>query len=567
MSLPTPRDFGLPDRFSSWWGSQEEAFERAITTDKRVIAMVAPTGFGKTPVGETLSMFWGARVAYLVVSRALQSQILGDFTHRFDVRGKQNYPCRTLLEAEVDPATATCDQAEGLCEGCQYKDRGCAYFDAVHAATLHDYPLTNYSMWFAMARFKEGLGKFAGLVCDEAHQIPQALCSALRIELGQRTTEQFTRRPLPGMQSLDLWREWSCNHLYVLRPRLDSMQQAARGQGRQSWELKELKGLVGALEDLARASGDWVEDRSAWAAKERIGFEPLSPAPYAERLLFQGIKHVLLMSATLRPKHLELLGLSMADVEFAEFPSNFPVVRRPVTHVKTVQHKASMSVEAKVEAVRRVDQIIAGRLDRKWLIDTVSFDRSAFIREHSQYGYFMVANTPSKDGLSAADAMERFKAADPPQGLIGPSFRTGYDLPGQLCEFAILFKVPFMDGRNPLTAARRAADPLWEKLAVMVEIVQFFGRGMRSAADQCEGFIVDDQFSWFFRDCAQLGFVPQWFISAVRLNQAIPRPLAKLEGGQIDGYQKEDEAGTVSRSDQALQGCVGCREDSNGSSR
>jgi len=537
VSLPTPRDFGLPDRFANWWGHQEEAFERAITSDKRVVALGAPTGFGKSPVGETVSMFWGARVVYLVMDRALQTQVtdpLRGFTHRFDVRGKQNYDCRVLLDAGVDQDNggAKCDKAEGLCETCQFKDRGCHYYDAVTAAIKHDYPLTNYSMWFAMARYKEGLGKFAGLVCDEAHQIPQALCSALRIELGQRTVEQFTRRPLPGMQSLDLWREWAKQHVHVLGPRLDSMQQAARGQGKQSWELKELKGLVGALEDLARASGDWVEDRSAWVAKERVGFEPLSPAPYAERLLFQGIKHILLMSATLRPKHLELLGLDMADVEFAEFPSSFPVARRPVVHVKTVQHKATMTSEAKVEAVRRVDQIIAGRLDRKWLIDTVSFDRSAFIREHSQYSYYMIANTPGRDGLSAADAMERFKLASPPKGLIGPSFRTGYDLPGQLCEFAILFKVPFMDGRNPLTAARRAADPLWEKLAVMVEIVQFFGRGMRSARDQCEGLIVDDMFAWLFRDCVQLGFVPQWFIPAVRLNQAIPRPLAKLGGGQ-----------------------------------
>lgn len=534
MTLPTPHDFGLPARFDTWWGHQEQAFERAISSDKRYVAMVAPTGFGKTPVGETLSMYWGARTAYLVVSRALQSQILDDFTHRYDVRGKQNYECRALVEAGIEPENARCDQAEALCDGCKYREQGCTYFDAVRTATLHDYPLTNYSMWFAMNRYKEGgLGEFTGLVLDEAHSVPAALCSALRIELGQRAVEQFTRRPLPGMQPLDLWREWAATHLHALRPKLDGMAQATRGTGKQSWELKELKGLVSALEDLSVASGDWVEDRSAWQAKERVGFEPLSPAPYAQRLLFRGIPHVLLMSATLRPKHLELLGLNADEVEFLEFPSTFPLARRPIVHVKTVQHKATMTHEAKLEAVRRVDQAISGRLDRKWLIDTVSFDRSAFIREHSKYAYYMIASTPGRDGLSAQDAMEQFKKSSAPKGLIGPNFRTGYDLPGTLCEVAMLFKVPFMDGRNPLTAARRAHDPLWEKLAVLVEVVQFFGRGMRSEGDKCEGLIFDDMWDWFFRDCMQLGFVPQWFAPAVRLNQTIPRPLPKLEeGGQ-----------------------------------
>jgi len=531
VTLPSPHDFGLPERFNSWWGHQEQALERAITSPKRVIAMVAPTGFGKTPVGETLSMYWGARTAYLVISRALQSQIMGDFTHRFDVRGKQNYECLALADGGVEPQFARCDQAEALCEGCKYKDKGCHYFDAVRAATLDDHVLTNYSMWFAMSRYKEGgLGEFNALICDEAHQIPNALCSALRIELAQRAVEQFTRGPVPTSQPLDMWREWAAAHLHTLSPKLDGMQQTARNSGRAPRELKELKGLVSALEDLSRAQGDWVEDRSNLQSPTRAhaGFEPLSPAPYAERLLFRGIKHVVLMSAVLRPKHLELLGLSMDEVEFLEFPSTFAIARRPIIHVKTVQHKSTMSHDAKLEAVRRVDQIISGRLDRKWLIDTVSFDRSKFIREHSNYQFFMIANSPGRDGLSAEQAMEQFKHASPPKGLIGPSFRTGYDLPGTLCETGILYKVPFMDSRNPLTAARRASDPLWEKLSVAVEIWQFFGRGMRNERDQFEGIILDDMFVWFYLECLQLGFVPEYIIPAVKLNQLIPKPLPKL---------------------------------------
>jgi len=187
-----------------------------------------------------------------------------------------------------------------------------------------------------------------------------------------------------------------------------------------------------------------------------------------------------------------------------------------------------MEHSAKLEAVRRMDQVISGQLDRKWLVDTVSFDRSEFIMRYSQYAFFMIANSPGRDGLSAAAAMAQFKLAEPPRGLIGPSFRTGWDLPGTDCELAILFKVPFMDSRNPLTAARRASDPMWEKLMVLIEIIQFFGRAMRSETDSVQGIVLDDMFTWFYWECLQAGFVPRWWAPAVQLNQTIPRPLPKL---------------------------------------
>jgi Rad3-related DNA helicase len=532
MIFPAPTDLGLPQRYNRWRDAQERAFGDVLSTSKPYVALVAPTGFGKSLLAEALALTWGGRSAYLVVSRALQGQLIDPvrgFEHRFDVRGKQNYDCRLLLEHDVDPATARCDQAEALCEGCQYKERGCGYYDALRSARARPHVLPNYAMWLAMARYSDdGLGEFSTLICDEAHSAPGQLCKALRIELTERAVEQFTRHALPAAQSLDAWTRWAAAHAHVLSPKLDALTQQARSTGRAGRELRDLKSLVAGLTDLANAQGEWVEDRSELQYKGRIGFEPLWPAPYAN-LLLRGIKRCVFMSATLRPKHLEMLGIDPAQTEFLEFPSPFPVARRPIIHVKTVQQRADMSMGQQLEAVRRVDQLLGARMDRKWLIDTVSFERSKFIRAHSQHALYMIANGPGRDDLSAEEAMRQFKLADAPMGLIGPSFRTGYDLPGTECEVAILYKVPFLDSRNPLNAARRQSDPQWEKLAVLIEIIQFFGRPMRSADDQCEGLILDDQFGgWFYWDCLKRGFVPQWWAGAVRLNQAVPRALPKL---------------------------------------
>lgn len=531
-SLPPPSAYGLPAHYAAWRPHQARAVSEVLGAERPNVALVAPTGFGKSIAAETIALFNGGRSVYHVVTKPLQDQISRDFSHRYDVRGKSNYDCQLLLDNGVYGARAKCDQAEALCEICQYKDRGCHYFDRVRGAKNAEHVIDNYAFWLACARYNSGaIGAFTTLICDEAHQAVDQLSKALRIELSPMSVERFTGRPLPAPQPNGKWREWALAHLIVLRPKLDALQANARLNGaNRSTEMKELKPLVSALEGLAGLQGDWIEDRSGMGVPReeyrRIGFEPIWPAPYSG-LLFQSAPHRLLMSATIRPKTLELLGLKSEEFKFLEYPSSFPVAHRPVVHVKTVQQRASMSEQQKIEAVRRIDQIIDGRKDRKGIIHTVSFERARYLLEHSRHAQLMIWNEPrSKE--STQSVVQRFKRSPAPAILVSPSVDTGYDFPYQQCEYQIIMKVPFLDRRNPIAGARCKSDENYDSYNAMQSIVQMAGRGMRAADDRCEVLIVDDQFLWFYGKCLKLGFVPAWFAPAVRLGCTIPRAPERL---------------------------------------
>lgn len=532
-ALPPPSAYGLPEHYSVWRPHQARAVSEVLSAGKPNVALVAPTGFGKSIAAETIALFNGGRSVYHVVTKPLQDQISRDFPHRYDVRGKSNYDCQLLLDNGLYGARAKCDQAEALCEICQYKDRGCHYFDRVRGASKAQHVIDNYAFWLAVARYNSGaIGGFDTLICDEAHQATDQLSKALRIELSPVSVERFTGRPLPGQQPNGKWREWALSHLIALRPKLDALQAHARLNGaNRSTELKELKPLVSALEDLAGLQGDWIEDRSGMSAPRedyrRVGFEPIWPAPYSG-LLFQGSPNRLLMSATIRPKTLQLLGLKSEDYQFLEFPSSFPIARRPVLHVKTVQQRASMSEQQKLEAVRRIDQIIDGRKDRKGIIHTVSFDRARYLLEHSRHAQLMLWNEPGRGKESTQSVVQRFKRSAAPAILVSPSVDTGYDFPFAQCEYQIIMKVPFLDTRNPISKARIASDDDYGLYVAMQSIIQMAGRGMRAQDDHCETLITDDQFLWFYGKCLKLGFVPAWFAPAVRLGCTIPRAPERL---------------------------------------
>ena len=132
------------------------------------------------------------------------------------------------------------------------------------------------------------------------------------------------------------------------------------------------------------------------------------------------------------------------------------------------------------------------------------------------------------DSNNTRTTVERFRRAAPPSVLVSPSLTTGWDLPAEDCEYAIIGKIPFPDTRSPITRARTEEDEDYGPYTAMQIIVQASGRGMRSAEDQCEVFILDENWRWFWPKYKT--FAPKWFAESVRRRPplTIPNPLPKL---------------------------------------
>lgn len=494
--------------------------------------MVLPTGAGKslTVVGAALLAGW--RCAILTSTKLLQHQYTEDYTSAgmIDVRGMNAYRCVAFKDEFVHFAESgrwqSCE--EGPCHSghsCSRKPtrnapdaHGCEYYGAVAHARSARLVVTNYKFWMSQYNFGQGLGDFDCLVLDEAHNAPQELADFLSTELSNKDIEGTLMASFPSeIHDVAAWGAWAKREAGRAQSTLETWKPHSKSEMNRFRALKAVARKLTVLQTMNAT--DWVmtEDKGVWH------FDPIWVKAHRETLL-QNVPKVICTSATFNRKTAEMMGIADDTLEWHEAPSDFPINRRPVYYVPTV--KVDFRTDASMERLwmARIDQILRARLDRKGIIHTVSYVRRNYILEHSEFRSRMITH----DSRTAKSAVEQFRASGPGTFLISPSMTTGYDFPGDQCEFQIITKIPFPDSRSPVVKARTAVDKDYPAYIAMQELVQAVGRGMRSAEDQCEAILIDNNAAWFLGHPKYRALAPKWFLDSYRKCETLPLPLPKL---------------------------------------
>jgi len=101
----------------------------------RHVVVSAPTGSGKTVIGECVRRALGGRGTYVCVDKGLQDQVLRDFPYAAVLKGRANYPTLDYPERHAPPERLSCDDCTAeppgrpRCKwcsdtgGCPYRDR------------------------------------------------------------------------------------------------------------------------------------------------------------------------------------------------------------------------------------------------------------------------------------------------------------------------------------------------------------------------------------------------------------------------------------------------------------
>ena len=500
ITLPPPYACGAPEEYTRWRADQEAAISAVVDNPYPVAGLTLPTGAGKSLIVTTVAALTGWRTAILTATRALQDQYLTHFRSLglADLRGQANYPCKTLRRLT---GRGQCD--EGPCRAgvpCQYRWNGCDYDTAVTKAERTRLLVTNYAAWMAQYAYGEGLGQWDLLVLDEAHAAPDAVGDFLSIEVSDRHLREIDVEPL-GSDDVGAWHEWA--------------KATVKRLGRTPFTLRSQRQTVRDLTKLAAITPEgWI-----LAREPARGIHAIEVGPSVPRTLLCGAKRVVLTSATLTRKTAALLGFDPQRMLWLDSRSAFPVERRPVIHVQTCRVDHRLTPNGLKLLVARIDQILAKRGDRKGIVHTGSYERARLIYESSEHQDRLLIHT---DRFGLRNAVDRFTWARPGTVLVSPSVTTGYDFPFRQCEYQIVVKIPWPDSRVPIVKARTAHDPEYPAYLAMQDLVQAVGRGMRSAEDQCETFVLDDHVRWFLFQYRHLA--PRWFLDAYRSQLILPDP-------------------------------------------
>lgn len=549
------QDLGLPDKFRDWRPAQWDATERILGSDKRFVILCAPTGMGKTIVGVAASLLSGDRTVMLTATKGLQDQASGDFaTLSSDIRGLSNYLCPITNQLGI-PRNTTVDQAP--CQfgyGCARRRGGCEFYDRYRIAQESNLVVTNYQMWMNDGAKEESdrgdlqygmpvtgcdleqtlraedRRRVKLLICDEAHSIEDSLSLFLGVDLSRH--ECLAMRidwPDSGL-TVDQWRDWASAWMPKIESRVEQSEARVKSSQGRSWskEHGRLRDLKRKLERLSGMQSDdgWIANETDVQGRSMTGirFDPLNPARYAEQVLWRGIEKIVLVSATVRPKTAELLGIANEDLEFCEYPSSFDPKRRPTVYIPSerMTFKSEQDDQKMRWWLNRFDALVEKNLHHKGLVHCVSYRRMKFIYDNSQYREHMLIHN-SHDRSSVIEA---FRRRDPPAILLSPSVDTGYDFPNDQSRWMIVAKLPFASVQDKVIKARQELDKEYGMYLAAQTLVQMAGRAMRSETDYAACYIMDGNWEWFQGRARK--YFPRWFQEAIQWwdKPGMPDPLA-----------------------------------------
>jgi len=433
-----------------------------------------------------------------------------------DLRGRDNYQCQLRDEY-------TCQ--DGYVAKCKFKGMAqCPASRAEMKMASSWIGVTNYAKWIAAKRFGTGMDHWQQVIFDEAHDMPNALADAMQIKLGDHEINEVLKIDFPDEMdedSMTSWKTWASFARIEAEEQMIEVKEKIRtaSQIKTLWvkHYNHMRSLVRKLSVISTAqSNNWVPDR----VEDGFVFDPIRPGRYGEAILLLMMDDIIAVSATVRPQTMWMCGMSSKDFIFREYPSDFNPADCPVYYIPTMPIDSRHPDQRLVLA--RLDQIASARRDRKGIVHSVSHDRKDAIKQYSRYGQFMIVN---KRREPIYVALDEYRQAGPGFILNSPSVGSGFDFPGDQCEWQFLYKIPF-EPPSKIVRAREDDDSEYRGYKAMQSMVQAFGRGARFRGDRCENFIGDDNLKWFWPKFSHLA--PEWFFKLFKRIAYVPEPLPKL---------------------------------------
>lgn len=540
----TPESLALDNtRFPEFRPAQLEAIEKIAYSDKRFVVLGLMTGTGKSLIAAAAALFTNRRTVILTHTKGLQQQYVDDLSSSglVDIRGRANYEC---------PHADNC--RDGMEIGCTM--RGICTYNIQKAKVINSQlVISNYAYWFAVNALGSGLngldidedtGQITGgvdmLVLDEGHYAPTALSDFLGFTIFDKDIERYSD---PLGDNVDEWANLGRDiveelkaELRTLRMELSHFKNDPGKRKKLLTMIRHTKSTCEKMYKLSNASSqDWVcELKENTRFGRQWKFDIIWPGLYAEKHLFCGVPKVVIMSATIRPKTMALLGVGKDEFEFFEWDRVFPAQRCPVyfcppqVEGKQLRITRNSTQEQLLEWVRHIDAMIESRLDRRILVLTTSYKYQQFLKENSKHRHLMVGNTDDPDSDSAAEVFEQFITTKPPVILCSPSFGTGWDFKDDRAELLIISKVPLRipGSASKLMQARLDRDKDYGAYETMQDLVQSAGRLQRSETDRGEIVITDGSASWFLPRYKHLA--PSRFVSSIRTVRKLPKAPPRL---------------------------------------
>ena len=468
---------------------------KAIDEGYKYIVLEAGTGTGKSAIAYTLSSLYESSYI-LTVTKQLQDQYLDDFNNISLVKGRKNFICRK-------DSSLTCDEGKCIAEGysCDDSDTSCDYFMQKNEALNSKTVISNYHYMFLELNYVGDFTKRKLMICDEAHNLENTLMSQLKLEFSLEDLKSYLKMEVGD----DILYELENGDYDVWLQFIDEIKNGYQKELvrlvnlNKPHLLEKISFIRGQINDCQRFSQNIIHDPYSWIFDfnenyEIIEFKPLKIDSYAKNTLFKHADVCIFMSATILDYKFfsKCLGIGENEIYPIRRKSPFDLRRNPIKSFDGYNLSFKTINENAPKTLKIISEILENHADEKGIIHTVSKSCKDYLIDNIANPRLTQHNTQNR-----SEVLNEFKKSSQPLVLVSPSMNEGVDLPGDLCSFQIIYKLPYPDLADKQIRLRSNASEDWYNYKTALSLIQTYGRGMRYEHDSCVTYLIDSRISDF----------------------------------------------------------------------
>lgn len=495
-----------------------------LESGKRVVILDAPTGSGKTLIGEVVRRLMGSRQCLYVCNNiALQHQFLGDFPYAKLLKGRSNYPTLNHPDDFPEVSAADCNRSGNVetgytCDECWATEQ-CPYLHAREEAELSPLAVLNTAYLLTAANKARMFTDRDLIICDEADQLEGELMRHVEVVVTRGLRNWLKIDLPPEVNNMEVWGEWLMGVSDKVRDKAVLLSSRDRKERRRKKSLLELVEKI--REVVPTLNDDWVVDGYEDARRKRgtterqtVTFKPVHVREHGVGHLWEHGRQFLLMSATIISPAQLAADLGLKDHEWASVsvPSVFPAHRRPVfldRHVGPVVKKTEETARPKL--VEAIGGIAEEWDDERILVHTHSYALTQYLLNNLSLPRPIMGYMSSRERDGILLTWQKSSNGI----LLAPSFDRGVDLPYDACRVQILAKAPFpyLGDKQVSKRLRSNGGQSWYVIETVRSIVQATGRVMRAEDDFGATYCLDGSIWRLLGENGQ--YFPSWWREAV----------------------------------------------------
>ena len=490
-----------------------ESYDEGYTN----VVIQAPTGIGKSVIAMSVSNYLLdnksdiMNTSYILTSqKMLQEQYVNDFSIP-TVKGRSNYPC-TYEGGKTTAANGPCikhkwnkSQRESTCPTCPYY----VARDRTYSAEIS---VLNYSYFLNMGNdpLQEIQCKRKLLVLDECHSVEQILIQQASVIIDRLECNKFNlydaviNFPSPTTNDNEKY-DWLFNKVLPqlddeYRSELSVFEDMRPSDTMFNFTFKKINYLKDLLIKIKNIETEYENNQPCAILQDgtkSIEFKPIFGKGLGKKYLNPFCDVTLSMSATVLSKeqYCRDMGYDKNDTVFIKLPSLFPVKNRKIYSMNVGSLAYKEKEKTKPKLLKAVRLLLEQHKNDCGIIHTGNYEIAEYLVENLKDNRLIMPRGKTRD----TEIKLFIEGENNNKVLISPSLQEGIDLKDDLSRFTIICKCPFASLADDWVKKRMDLSPKWYAEQTVMNVVQSYGRSVRSETDYAVCYILDTVFDGFYK--------------------------------------------------------------------